>query len=87
METIISNITSDIRFRHRRNFLKLTYKPWIRNFIYGQFRPPNWWEAETTDILCNLIPIDFVELRPPHFMSVRQAVRHAQVILQSPVKR
>ena len=36
METIISNFTSDIRYRHRCKFLKLTYIPWIRNFSFGR---------------------------------------------------
>ena len=31
METIISNFTSDILYRHRCKFLKLIYKTWIMN--------------------------------------------------------
>ena len=85
METIICNFTSDIRYRLRRIFLKLLYKHWIMNFKYGRGHLPDWWEAKTSDLVCNLIPIDLVEFRPPHSMSVRQAVRHAQLILQSPV--
>ena len=86
MLTIVSNFTLDIRYRNRRIFLKLIFRHLIRNFIHGRRQLPNWWEAETTDILCNLIQINFVELRPPHSMSVRQADRHAQLILQSPLK-
>ena len=86
METIINNFISDIRLRHRRKFLKLIYKPWIRNFRYGRSQLQDWCEVETSDLLCNLIPTDLVELRPPHSMSIRQAVRQTQLILLSPVK-
>ena len=55
IETIISNFISDIRYRHRRIIVRLIYKPWIRNFKYGRCQLPDWWKAETSNILCNLV--------------------------------
>ena len=55
IETIISNVISDIRYRHRRICVRLIYKPWIRNFKYGRCQQPDSWKAETSNILCNLV--------------------------------
>ena len=55
MDKINSKFTKDIRCRHRRNFLKLIYKPGIRNFKYGHCLLPDWWMAETSVKLYNLI--------------------------------
>ena len=57
VETLFRNFASDIRAGHRSKLLKFKDKPWIKNLRHVRCQHPDWWEPETSDVLCIPNPI------------------------------